>query len=137
MIEWSRLIDEIPILTAFFLGLLTAISPCTLAANISGAAFVSRNMITPKYALVVGVILSIGRIITFLVIGAIMIVAGHTIGEIALFSQEAGSIALGCVLLLIGILFLNIITVNIDLGGGLIARMMMKTRTMGLLGVLA
>lgn len=133
--EWSS-ISQIPVLTAFSLGLLTAVSPCTLAATISGAAYVSRNLTTPKYALFAGTILSIGRIITFAAIGAVMIAAGHTIGELALFSQKTGSILLGCVLLLVGILFLDILKVNIDVGGGLIAKMAMKTRTMGLLGAL-
>lgn len=132
--DLGGIIDEIPILTALFLGLLTAVSPCTLAANISGAAYISRNMTKPKYALLVGMLLSAGRIITFVVIGGVMIAAGHTIGEVALFSQTAGSIMLGCVLMLIGVLFLDVFSVNVDLGGGWITHLMTKTHTMGLLG---
>jgi cytochrome c-type biogenesis protein len=129
-------IDQIPVVTAFILGLVTAVSPCTLATNVSGAAFVSRTMTTPRYALLVGVLLSTGRIITFVIIGGIMIFAGQTIGEIALLSQTVGSILLGCVLIIVGVLFLNIIQVNLDIGGGFIAGMVARTRTMGLLGAL-
>lgn len=136
MDDMSGLIDQVPVLTALALGLITAISPCTLAANISGAAFVCRNMKTPKYALLVGILLSTGRIMTFIALGSIMIAAGHTIGEIALFSQNVGNILLGGVLLVIGILFLDVITVNIDMGGGFIADMVAKTHGLGLLGAL-
>ena len=129
-------IDGIPVVTAFILGLVTAVSPCTLATTISVAAFVSRNMTRPRYALLVGVLLSIGRIITFVIIGGIMIATGHTIGEIAVLSQTVGSILLGFVLIVIGVLFLNIIHVNLDIGGGFIAGMVVRTYTMGLLGAL-
>jgi cytochrome c-type biogenesis protein len=128
------MIGNAPVVTAFILGLVTAVSPCTLAATISGAAFISRSMKTPRYTLLVGILLSIGRIITFFVIGGIMIYAGHTIGSLALFSQNVGSILLGIVLLICGVLFLDLITVNIDIGGGLIAKVMARIHSFGLLG---
>jgi cytochrome c biogenesis protein CcdA len=36
--------SEIPILAAFFLGLITAISPCPLATNISAIGFISKEL---------------------------------------------------------------------------------------------
>ena len=35
---------NIPILSAFILGLMTAISPCPLATNITATAFISKNI---------------------------------------------------------------------------------------------
>lgn len=122
--------------TAFLLGLVTAISPCTLAANISGAAFVLKTMKTPEYALFVGILLSTGRIITFFVVGAVMIAVGHTIGHIALFSQTAGTVLLGIVLLAAGVLFLEVVPLSVDIGGGVVARMMEKAHALGLAGAL-
>ncbi len=122
--------------TAFALGLLTAVSPCTLAATISGAAFISRSMTSPKYALLVGVLLSLGRIITFSVVGGIMIAAGHIIGRIALSSQIVGGFLLGCVLLVVGIFFLDLIPVNITGGSGFLTNTMVKMHGGGLLGAL-
>ncbi|MBU7013265.1 MAG: sulfite exporter TauE/SafE family protein [Theionarchaea archaeon] len=136
MFDWTQATNQIPIATAFFLGLVTAVSPCALAANVSGAAFISRTMVLPKYAVVVGTLISLGRIITFLIIGGLMISAGHTIGKIALFSQTAGSLLLGCMLILFGALFLNVISINRGFGGGILARLMFKTHTMGLVGAL-
>lgn len=44
--------SEIPIITAFLLGLLTAVSPCPLATNITAIGFISKNIIycmLPKF----------------------------------------------------------------------------------------
>lgn len=35
--------SQLPLFTAFILGLLTAISPCPLATNITAIGFISRN----------------------------------------------------------------------------------------------
>lgn len=65
-----------------------------------------------------------------------MIAAGHTIGHVALFSQTAGTLLLGGVLLVAGILFLEVLPVNINMGGGFIAKMMAKAHALGLVGAL-
>ena len=36
--------SEIPVVTAFLLGLLTAVSPCPLATNITAIGFISKNL---------------------------------------------------------------------------------------------
>lgn len=37
--------SEIPIITAFLLGLLTAVSPCPLATNITAIGFISKDIL--------------------------------------------------------------------------------------------
>ncbi|MBU7032735.1 MAG: sulfite exporter TauE/SafE family protein [Theionarchaea archaeon] len=125
-----------PILAAFLLGLATSISPCTLAANISGVAYISRSLTQPRYTLMVGLLLSTGRIITFLGLGSIMISAGRTLGNIALFSQNLGTIALGILLLVIGIFFLDVIHIHLDIGRGITAGLIEKTQALGLIGAI-
>ena len=36
--------SDIPVVTAFILGLLTAVSPCPLATNITAIGFISKNI---------------------------------------------------------------------------------------------
>lgn len=36
--------NNIPIIAAFFIGLMTAISPCPLTTNITAVAYISRKM---------------------------------------------------------------------------------------------
>ena len=36
--------SDVPVLTAFILGLLTAVSPCPLATNITAIGFISKDI---------------------------------------------------------------------------------------------
>jgi len=57
------LIDNynIPILTAFLLGVLTSISPCPLATNITAIAYISKEIKTTKHTLLNGIFYTLGR----------------------------------------------------------------------------
>ena len=57
------LIDNynIPILIAFLLGVLTSISPCPLATNITAIAYISKEIKTAKHTLLSGIFYTLGR----------------------------------------------------------------------------
>ena len=63
----NHLIDSynIPILTAFLLGIITSISPCPLATNILAIAFISKEIKSSKETLLSGVCYILGRAITY------------------------------------------------------------------------
>ncbi len=52
---------NIPILSALFLGLLTAISPCPMATNIAAIAYVNRRVTERRYAVITGALYTLGR----------------------------------------------------------------------------
>ena len=47
--------SDIPVLTAFILGLMTAISPCPLATNITATAYLSKDITNKKRVLFNGI----------------------------------------------------------------------------------
>ena len=55
---------NIPVLSALFLGLLTAISPCPMATNIAAIAYVSRRVTSRKYAVMTGILYTLGRMLS-------------------------------------------------------------------------
>src|SRR4030042_4765329 len=63
----NALIDNynIPALTAFLLGILTSISPCPLATNITAIAYISREIKTVKNTLLNGLFYTLGRGISY------------------------------------------------------------------------
>jgi cytochrome c biogenesis protein CcdA len=65
--------SNIPIVTAFVLGLLTAISPCPLATNITAVGFIGRNIDNKQRVFWRGVLYTVGRIIAYSLLGAILI----------------------------------------------------------------
>jgi len=111
-----------PVLTAFLLGLMTAISPCPLATNISAIAFIGKNITDKKTVLLKGVIYTLGRAFTYTVIGLLFYFG---LGEVGLsgFFQQWGEKILGPVLIIIGLFMLGVIESKIPGLGKLTERM--------------
>lgn len=111
-----------PILTAFLLGLMTAISPCPLATNISAIAFIGKNITDKRTVLLKGVIYTLGRAFTYTVIGLLFFFG---LGEVGLsgFFQRWGEKILGPVLIIIGLFMLGVIKLKIPGIGKLTERM--------------
>ena len=63
---------NIPILSALILGLMTAISPCPLATNITATAFISKNIASKRKVFLSGLLYSLGRSFSYTVIGLIL-----------------------------------------------------------------
>lgn len=68
---------NIPIQTAFLLGLLTAVSPCPIATNITAIGFISKNIENKNRIFINGILYTVGRILSYSVLGAILISLIH------------------------------------------------------------
>ncbi|MCC7552226.1 sulfite exporter TauE/SafE family protein [Candidatus Micrarchaeota archaeon] len=107
---------SIPLLAAFFIGLMTAISPCPLATNITAIAYTSKKIENSKHTLLVGFLYTIGRVFTYVFIASLIVWFGIQSQTISLFLQNYGEKLLGPFLIILGILMLNIIQINISKG---------------------
>lgn len=103
--------SEIALLSAFFLGLLTAISPCPLATNITATAYISKNIKDPKKVFWSGVIYTLGRATSYSTIGLILFFGASKFHVAKLFSQY-GERFLGPILIFVGLIMLNGIKLN-------------------------
>ena len=104
--------SSIPILAAFFIGLMTAISPCPLATNITAIAYASKRIDNSKHTLIVGFLYTLGRMFTYVVIASLIVLVGVNTQTIALFLQKYGEKILGPLLIIIGIIMLDIVKLN-------------------------
>ena len=102
----------IPIVAAFFIGLMTAISPCPLATNITAIAYVSKRIDNSKHTLLVGFLYTLGRMFTYVAIASLIVLVGVNTQTIALFLQKYGEKILGPFLIILGILMLGLINFN-------------------------
>jgi cytochrome c biogenesis protein CcdA len=102
---------NIPIVSAFILGLMTAISPCPLATNITATAFISKNISSKRKVLLSGLLYSLGRGFSYTTIGLILYF-GASKFQIARFFNQNGEKYLGPLLIVIGLIMLNIIKLN-------------------------
>lgn len=110
----NTLIDNynIPLLTAFLLGVLTSISPCPLATNITAIAYISREIKTVKNTLLNGLFYTLGRGISYTLL-ATLIYFGLSSFQISNIFQGWGDKILGPILIIIGLIMLGIIKINI------------------------
>jgi cytochrome c biogenesis protein CcdA len=114
----NYLIDiyQIPFLTAFLLGVLTSICPCTLATNITAVAYISKDIKNPKLSLLNGLFYTIGRGLTYTIIASLMYF-GFSVFQLSKFFQGWGDKALGPILILIALFMLGIFKINFKIGG--------------------
>jgi cytochrome c-type biogenesis protein len=111
--------SEIPLIAAFFIGLMMAISPCPLATNITAIAYVSRKIENSRHTLLVGFLYTLGRMLTYVVIAALIVYFGLGKQEIALTLQEYGGPLMGPLLIVIGLVMLEVIKLDfIKMPGG-------------------
>lgn len=106
----------IAIFSALWLGILTAISPCPLATNIAAISFISKNIECPYRTIFAGLLYVLGRILTYVVLGFIVIGGLLAVPSIANFLQHSINIFIGPILIIIGLLLLNIIKLNFSFG---------------------
>ena len=61
--------SSIPAITAFILGILTAVSPCPLATNITAIGFISKDIENHHRIFINGLLYTFGRIVTYTALG--------------------------------------------------------------------
>lgn len=101
--------EATPIVTAFLLGLLTAISPCPLATNIAAVGFIGKNIENKWTVLMNGLLYTLGRILSYSVLGLVLIVVlkqGSGIFKVQKFFATYGGKLIGPLLLSIGLFML-------------------------------
>jgi len=113
---------NVPLLTALLLGLMTAISPCPLATNITAIGFISKDLENRRKIFYNGLWYTLGRAISYTSIGVILYF-GVSKFQIAKLFQSNGEKFLGPLLILVGILMLDIIRINFPGLGKLSSRM--------------
>ncbi len=109
----TNLLDSssMPWLTALLLGLMTAISPCPLATNITAVGFISKDLQNRNRVFFNGLFYTLGRAITYTLIPLIIFLGADQF-KFSGFFQRYGEKFIGPLLLLIGILMLDILRIN-------------------------
>ncbi|MFH0892235.1 MAG: aromatic aminobenezylarsenical efflux permease ArsG family transporter [Candidatus Falkowbacteria bacterium] len=110
----NALIDNynIPMLTAFLLGILTSISPCPLATNITAIAYISREIKTVKNTLLNGLFYTLGRGLSYTLLAA-LIFFGISSFSVASIFEGWGDKVLGPVMIIIGLVMFDVIKINV------------------------
>lgn len=109
---------ELPLLAAFILGLMTAISPCPLATNITAMGYIAKDIQSKRLVFINGLIYILGRAFSYTVLGVILYFSASEFG-LSYFFQVWGGRILGPLMLIIGVLMLDLIPIRFPSMGGL------------------
>lgn len=110
--EWLQtLLDSstTPALTAFLLGLLTALSPCPLATNIAAIGFIGKDVENRRRIFRSGLLYTLGRVVAYTVLGVVLILLlreGSSLFGVQKVIGKYGEMILGPALLCIGLFML-------------------------------
>jgi len=119
--------STMPWLTALLLGLMTAISPCPLATNITAVGFISRDIENRNRVFINGLLYTLGRAITYTVI-ALVIYFGADQLKFGGFFQRYGEKIIGPLLIIIGLFMFDLVRINFPGFNKLTSRMQEKKR---------
>jgi len=119
--------STMPWISALVLGLMTAISPCPLATNITAVGFISKDIENRNRVFVNGLLYTLGRAISYTSI-ALIIYFGADQFKFSGFFQLYGEKILGPLLIIIGLLMLDVIRIKFPAMNGLTSRMETKTK---------
>jgi cytochrome c-type biogenesis protein len=116
-----------PWLTAILLGLMTSISPCPLATNITAIGYISKDLENRNRVFFNGLFYTLGRAFTYTLI-PLIIYFGADRFKFSGFFQRYGEKIIGPLLLLIGIFMFDIIRINFP-GLGRLSEKMEKRKS--------
>jgi len=126
--------NSFPLLAAFFIGLMTALSPCPLATNITAIAYISKKIDSGKRTLMAGFVYTLGRMFTYVLLASLIVYIGVNVQGISLFLQKYGEKIIGPLLIFIGLIMFNIIKLPSLKSGERIDKLKEKLSEKGYLG---
>ena len=130
----SLLASNIPLLSAIGLGLLCAVSPCTMATNVAALAYVGRKAPQRGRAAATAVLYTLGRMFTYTAIGVLIVLLGMEVNSLSRMLQVAGSSILGPFLMVVGTVLLFLHRLPAVSGGGGLERLGGRFGDMGVVG---
>lgn len=120
---------------AFWLGVLTSISPCPLATNIAALSFIGRNVGAGRRALLSGLAYTLGRALAYTALAGVVLAGLFSIPGLSQFLQRYLNQALGPLLILVGMALLDLLPWSFSTKAGS-SELHHKLGTSGTLGAL-
>ncbi|MRR07014.1 MAG: sulfite exporter TauE/SafE family protein [Deltaproteobacteria bacterium] len=104
--------------SAVWLGILTSISPCPLATNVAAISYVSRRVDKSGMVLLHGLLYISGRTLTYAVLGILLVSSLLSAPALSHVLQKYMHLALGPILILVGMVLLELISFSLPSFGG-------------------
>ncbi len=120
---------------ALWLGITTSISPCPLATNIAAISYVGRKVGSVHSILLSGLLYTLGRMITYLVVGFVVTKSLLSIPHVSMFLQINMNKVLGPLLIVVALVLFGLVDFS-TAGGGISDRIRKRVDKAGIWGAL-
>jgi cytochrome c biogenesis protein CcdA len=124
--------EPLTLVNAFWLGLLTSVSPCPLATNVAAMTYIGRHVGNTRTVMNCGLAYTAGRILVYVALGIALTAGLNAIPAVANFLQTAMNKILGPLLVLIGLVLLEKITFRLP--GGMNVQWLERLAAKGTMG---
>ncbi|MBU1050316.1 sulfite exporter TauE/SafE family protein [Candidatus Bipolaricaulota bacterium] len=124
------------VLSALWFGILTSVSPCPLATNITAISFVGRRTGSARGVLLSGLLYTLGRALVYTAIGVLLVMSVLSAPMVSLTLQTWMNKLLGPILVLVGMVMLGFLRPTFR-SKGMSVRLQQRVERWGLLGALA
>jgi cytochrome c-type biogenesis protein len=111
--------SNVPLVAAFFIGLMMALSPCPLATNIAAIGYLSRRIGSPGETILAGSLYGAGRMAVYVGLAALIVVFGLSVQAASLFLQAWGEVLAGPLLIGLGIVMLDLVPLTFGFSGSM------------------
>lgn len=95
--------------TAFWLGVLTSVSPCPLASNIAAISYIGNGIAQPRRVLAAGALYTVGRVLTYALLGWLLVASLTTATSLSNGLQQVMNQLLGPLLIVAGMFLLELL----------------------------
>jgi cytochrome c-type biogenesis protein len=103
--------SSLPFVSALVLGLLTAISPCPMATNITAIGYIGKDLANRNRVFYNGLMYTLGRTVSYTLLALILFFGADQLRISGVF-QQYGEKIIGPLLIVIGIFMFGIIKLN-------------------------
>ena len=121
---------------AVWFGILTSISPCPLATNVTAISFIGRRVDRIHRVLLAGLLYTAGRMAAYIALGVVLVAGIEYMPPVANFLQTYMIYLIGPVLIVIGLLLLDLFRINFPGGGVMWDGMQRTVERLGIWGAL-
>jgi cytochrome c-type biogenesis protein len=121
--------------SAFWLGILTSISPCPLATNLAAISYIGRRVDRPQAVLWAGLLYTVGRMAAYLALAVVLVVTTLSIAELSRNLSHYMNQLLGPAMIVFGMALLGLISFG-SVGPGMSDKIKNRIDRLGLGGAL-
>jgi len=108
--------SSLPVISAFLLGLLVAVSPCPLTTNIAALAYIGRRATEPAAVFYFGALYTFGRMASYTTLVVVLVLVGLETSGVSWALQDVGQYLLGPLLILAGLVALGVLPLRLPVG---------------------